>query len=202
VLAVIEHEEHVAVGQRGAQELARRPPGGGLAHAERPEHGLGHQCVRAEARQLDQAHAVAMPVLDAPRDLQRQARLAGAAGARERDEPSGREEINQLTQRLLAPHERGRRRRQVAHAVRRGVQGRERRRDALGDGLVETNRPDDVAQPMRSQVEQRDIRRRVRDEPDRRFRDDDLPFVRDTETGTPTGAMPNSSSPTSATSPA
>jgi hypothetical protein len=46
---------------------------------------------------------------------------------------------------------------------------------------VETNRPDDVAQPMRSQVEQRDVRRKVCDEPDRRVRDDDLAAVRDRE---------------------
>ena len=122
-----------------------------------------------------------MLVLDAPRGLQRQAGLAGAAGARERDEPPGREDIDQLAQLPLAPHEGGRRRRQMARAARRGLQRRERRRDALGDGLVETNRPDDVAQPVRSQVEQRDVRRKLRDEPDRRFRDDDLPSVRDSE---------------------
>ena len=181
VLAIVEHEEEVAVGQRRAQQLARRPARGRLAHAERSEHGLGHQRVGSEARQLDYAHAVAMLILDAFGDLQGQAGLAGAPGARERDEPPGSEEIDQLTQLPLAPHERGRRRRQASRAARRGVQRRERRRHTLRAGLVETNRPDDVAQAMRSQIEQRDSRRELCDEPDRRFRDDDLPAVRDTE---------------------
>jgi len=41
-------------------------------------------------------------------------------------------------------------------------------RDALGDGLVEADRPHDVAQPMRSQVEKRESGRHLSDEPDRR----------------------------------
>ena len=120
-------------------------PGGGLAHAERPEHGLWHQRVGAEARQLDQAHAVAMLVLDAPSDFQRQPGLAGAAGARERDEPPCSQEIDQLAQLPLASHEQVVGAGQTARAAGRDVQGWERRRDALGDGLVEPHRPHDVA---------------------------------------------------------
>ena len=57
----------------------------------------------------------------------------------------------------------------------RGLERREGRRDALGDGLVEPNRPDDVAQPVHSQVEQRDLWCQLLGERDRRVRDDDLP---------------------------
>jgi hypothetical protein len=179
VLAVVEHEKESAVGQRGAQELARRPAGGRLAHAERPERGLGHQSVSAEARQLDQAHAVTMPIRDPPGDLQCQSCLARAANPGERDEPPGREEIDHLAQFTLTPHERRRRRRQAARVTRRGLERRERRLDTLRDGLVEPNRPHDVAQPVHAQVAQRDVRRRLRDESDRRVRDDDLPSVGD-----------------------
>src|SRR5262245_45876525 len=122
-----------------------------------------------------------MPILDAIRGLQRETGLARAAGARQRDEPSRGQELDQLEQLSLAADERGGRRRQMSRAARRAGQGRERRRDAVGDSLMETYRPDDVAQSMRSQVEQRDVRCKLRNEPNGRIRDDDLPSMRDGE---------------------
>src|SRR5262249_61957982 len=97
------------IGRRGTQGLGGRRPGGGLAHPERPEHGIGHEVCVPEPRQLDQADAVAMDILKAPGNLEREARLPGTARARERDEPPAGEQINQLVQLPLASHEGGRR---------------------------------------------------------------------------------------------
>ena len=54
-------------------------------------------------------------------------------------------------------------------------------RDALGDRLVQLDRPDDVPEPVWAQVAQRDARRELRDEPDRRARQEHLATLGDPE---------------------
>ncbi|MDH6219338.1 hypothetical protein M2283_006672 [Streptomyces pseudovenezuelae] len=83
VFAVVEHQEDSAVRQGGEQSVraVRRGTAEALAHAERGQHGVRDPRAVGERRQLDEA-GLGVPA----RGLDRQPRLARAAGAGERDQ--------------------------------------------------------------------------------------------------------------------
>ncbi len=85
LLEVVEHDEVATAGPRDAQLLGERPVAG-VAHAElacdRREHVVGV----AHVLERDERHPVERPA-GVARDLDREAALADAAGADERDEP-------------------------------------------------------------------------------------------------------------------
>jgi hypothetical protein len=88
VLAVVEHDQHRAVGEQPKQ--ARGRAGGvsfrnlqDLGDADRDKRGIG------QGRQLDQPGTIAEPGLRQRRHPQREAGLAAPAGAGQRDDPGG-----------------------------------------------------------------------------------------------------------------
>ena len=112
MLAVVEHEQEARVAdlahERGDRVLlgAQVEPdrGGGLA---------GDQCRVADRGQLDEPRALRV----VPRgELQREPRLAAAAGAGEREQPGVAQQPSELRQLALAPDEA----RQLARQAARG----------------------------------------------------------------------------------
>ena len=89
VLAVVEHEEQVPHLEELDDALDQRQSGT-LLTPERIGDHLSHQRVVVGGGELAHPRAVGEPRRELGRDLQRQTRLADAAGARERDEPGVR----------------------------------------------------------------------------------------------------------------
>ena len=168
------------MGQPGARNsVADMPPSARACRAPRARPRAPG--LRSESRQLDQADAVAMAIRDA---------RATSSARRVLPEPpapvsvTSRRAARRSTSSLqfpLASHEGGRRGGQRARRGSSRPAPAGTTRDALGDRLVELHRPDDVPEPVWSQVAQRDARRELRDEPDRRAREQNLAAMSDPE---------------------
>ena len=97
---VVEHEQHLTLGQLLHQALERRAGGGARARHgadDRGQHGIGVPL----GRQVDEGHAVPEPLGGGSGGLDGKAGLAGAAGAQQGDEAGGgvveqRTELGQL----------------------------------------------------------------------------------------------------------
>ena len=126
MLAVVQHQQRAARGQVFEQPLHQRPVAL-LAQAEHGRAGGGHPFGVLQRREVDEPHAVGEcgPLL--LRELQRQARLAAAADAGQRQQPRRRQQAREIGQRRLAPDEAGARLRQVV-AQRRRPKARGHRR--------------------------------------------------------------------------
>jgi hypothetical protein len=167
VLAVVEHEEQVAVADRRDQR--RRVPGA-CTRGDGGSDLLGG----LERRQLDDAHLPGDPLGDG----QRQPRLPAPSGTDDRDDGRLAEELEQRVDLVLAPDEARRRLRHGAR--RRSAEDRERRRQPVHDQLVEADALVDVAHVVMAEVFGRDTLRQVPDDLEpRRFGEQHLPAVPD-----------------------
>ena len=113
VLAVVQHQQQALLRQ-GRRERGRRGLPGTLADAQGARHGLGDEGRVGQRGQLDQPHPARVPGQGPLRDLQGEARLAGAPGAGDRQQRRRLEAPRQLRERRAAPDEAARRARQVA----------------------------------------------------------------------------------------
>ena len=123
VLAIVEHEQEAPVARELEQCLEHRMPRVFL-HAERGGHRLRHQPGIADRREFDQPHAVRIIVEHLCRHLQRQARLAEASAAQQRQEPRLAEQPGDFGEFALARDERRQLLRQVVRRLRERPQGR------------------------------------------------------------------------------
>ncbi len=155
VLEVIEDEQQPSITQEVDQPIGRRTAvlelepkrahGGG-----RDERGVRNRLERDEPR------AVGEVIGDCLRHGDRQARLAGPAGTRDRDEPAGREESKQFVQ-LPGPTDEARQpRRQVPRPCVLRAERREGRPEARNVELVQPFRSGHVLQRVPTQVPDRD----------------------------------------------
>jgi len=153
VLAVVEQQQQVlpaqVVGERGDRRLARHQ-----LEPDRPDDLLHDEDGLAQGGELDQPRPVGVLARDLARDVQRQAGLAGAADADERDETVRAQQAADLGRLALPPDERGQVGRQVGRRVAR-AEGRERRVEAGCGELVHVLGPCDVPQVVLAPVEQR-----------------------------------------------
>jgi hypothetical protein len=120
VLAVVEHEQE-ALGPQRVAERGQQGAAGLLAHADDGRHRLGDGGRVGERGELDQPDAAGEPL---PREQglrhpEGQPRLAGAAGAGERDQAPGAQQPGRLGHVALPPDEAGERRREVVRRVGR-----------------------------------------------------------------------------------
>lgn len=116
VLAVVEHEQHRALGERGDQAFGRLmrcvaalrwDRERGFAQPERREHRLRDVGAARERREFDEADRACLA-----RGLDRQPGLAGAAGAGQRDETAALQQLADAAQLLVAADKTGELRRQ------------------------------------------------------------------------------------------
>jgi hypothetical protein len=117
VLAVVQHQQHLAPADVLDQPLGRRGAGP-VDQAERRGDRPRHQRPFGQGGQLDPPHAV-LEVARRAHPLghrQRQARLAGPADAGERDQPAGGQQLLDLRHLALAADEARQRQRQAAAA--------------------------------------------------------------------------------------
>ena len=160
VLEVVEREQQPLAAQVLDQVLARAD---GLRDLRQHELRVGYACQRHPV------DGVELLPDELGRDLEREPRLPGAAGARDRDEALPvLEHPDELVQLALAAEQRARRDRQV-----RRVERAQRRELALAE-LVELLRAPEVLEAVQAEVGQRN----AVDERARSLRDDDLAAVR------------------------
>jgi hypothetical protein len=109
VLEVVEHEEHVASGERCRHQLvgALRAT---LAQPERLGHRRRDEVGGRHGREADHVRTVDVPPGAASGQLQREPRLPGAAGAGEREQPRLAEQRGGEGELPLAADQRGERR--------------------------------------------------------------------------------------------
>ena len=105
VLAVVEHQQHLLRLQVTAQgaDHGRR---GGLLHAQDMRQRVRHQRRIGQRCEVDEPDAVAIGIENFRRGLQREARLADAAGAGQRQQACSRQELLDLGQLPFAADER------------------------------------------------------------------------------------------------
>ena len=123
VLEVVEYEQELMVGEEALERFLRRPARG---DAKRARNRRGDERSAAHRCQLDEGGAVSEAHREAVRQLEREPRLADAAGAGERQEPHAVLSQQPLRVGELAASPEQRRRRQ-----------RHRVRMALGDDRLE-----------------------------------------------------------------
>jgi hypothetical protein len=111
VLAVVDHEEHLA-GAQVLDELVQRGTGGPVGDAQRGTDGVRDAVAAGEHRELDEPHAVGEGAPRLLRDVQRETGLADPADPGQRHQPGLLEQPADLPALLTAPHEPGRRGRQ------------------------------------------------------------------------------------------
>ena len=92
VLAVVEHQQQAPGGQRRRSACRRAAGPAARARRARAATACGHERRVGQRRQLDQPDAVRVVGRPARRRLQRQARLADAAGAGQRQQPRRRQQ--------------------------------------------------------------------------------------------------------------
>jgi hypothetical protein len=118
VLAVVEHEQHLALG-----EVARERRLGRVARvevdAQRVGRGLADQAGVADARQFDRPRPVGVALRAACGQLEGEARLAAAPRAGERDKAAAVEQVVELVELAEAPDEARRLPRQVVSVAAR-----------------------------------------------------------------------------------
>ena len=107
MLAVVQHEQPLAPGERGDQcrILGERQL---LGHADHFRHGPDDGSRLGNPDQVDEPHPIAMPRSNVARDADRQPRLADPARADRRDEPLTGQGVRQLGA-LRRPAQEGRR---------------------------------------------------------------------------------------------
>ena len=126
VLEVVEHEEHVAIAQRVRDGVEERPFRG-LADEERRRDRRRQQVGFRDRGELDEERPVAVSQEPLRRDLEREARLAGATRPGQRDEPGPVEERLDRGDLRLATDEGGELDGQVVGPRVEAPQGRETR---------------------------------------------------------------------------
>ncbi len=113
VLAVVEHEQHFPIADRVRQRVGGNVAAPGVEAEHDGDRG-GDQAGVRPRRQLDQPDVVAEGGQQGAGDLQRQPRLADAAGAHDSDRPIGGGEIQHVPHGGGPADQRRRCRRQVA----------------------------------------------------------------------------------------
>ena len=96
VLAVVQHQQQVLVGQPGGKRLDKGLTGL-IAHIDRPCHGRHHQCRVRQHRQLRQPDAVRVGRLHLGRHRQGQPRLAHPARADQGQQPGAPKQLLDLS---------------------------------------------------------------------------------------------------------
>ena len=155
MLAIVEHEQDRAVGQVLDQAIERGP----ARILAQPERGAGRRSDMlggGQRRELDQPDAVARAVEQLGRGLQRESRLAGAAGAGQRHEPRAPQQVRDVGDLALAPDQRARLLGQVVAQAR--IAERAQRREVLVQArcqeLEHMLGTAEVLQPVLAQVAQ------------------------------------------------
>ena len=155
MLAVVEHEQHVALPQR-VDQLTRHVSRTFGPHVERRRDSGRHQLGIAHRGQLDEPDPVARAADDMLGYPQREARLAAAARARQGDEPLPLQQRAHCTRLGLAAHEAREVRGQV---VERAIDRPKWTSDILQAGAAYVEHllePPEVLQPMLTQVAEPD----------------------------------------------
>ena len=155
VLAVVEHHEESAVADEPQQGVRR----GAARFVGQPEHagrGDGHGVGVGHRSQVDEPDAVVVVADHAGSDMDRQPRLARAAGSAEGDEPVRGQGVTQIRRLGLAPDEG---RQLGGQSVRDDGARRPQRREVVAQirvtQLPDAFRPREIAHHVRAEVGQR-----------------------------------------------
>jgi hypothetical protein len=108
MLAVVEHEQQLAIGQRGSELRGDGAPGL-RALAECGEHRCREQCGIFHGSELHPPHTVGESRVPAPRGLDRESCLPAAAGADQREKSRALEQSRDFRELCLASNEAGQR---------------------------------------------------------------------------------------------
>ncbi len=108
VLAVVEDEQRLAVGEVGEHVLLAGPPRR-VGQAERAAHRRGDERLVGDRDQVDEPHAVAPAVGDGRGDSGGEAGLAHASGTERGHQPFGRHGLDEVGDLGGSPDERGER---------------------------------------------------------------------------------------------
>ncbi len=184
LLEVVEHEQG-----RPLPEVLLHPLDGRALRGEQADRGRdrrGDELGVGDRGQRHEPRAVRKALDAVARQRQREPRLAGAAGAREREQARPDEERHGVVH-LGAADERGQLRRQVVGREIEGLERGKRGPEPVGDHLVQALRAREVLQLVLADVVQGDRAIRLARDRARRIRDDDLAAVR--RRGDARGAM-------------
>jgi hypothetical protein len=133
VLAVVDDQQHVALGEVAPQRLGRRHRAG-AADLERPRDLRSRVRVSWTSREIDEPDAARPPTDLATCQLDRQARLAHTAGAGQRHEPRALQRLGEPDELARAADERGERHGDVVPPRKRTPNGwRDGRRHRAAD---------------------------------------------------------------------
>ena len=160
VLAVVEHDEQLAVLDMGGERFDQRPSRL-VAHREDLRGDARNQRRIADRRQIDEPDAIRKVLHQVGGDLQRQPRLAETAHPQQRQQPRLPEQVLGVAELALAPDER---RDLLRKIVRRRLERAQRRKILLDfrmHELIDMLGRGKVAQPDAAQIAQRDRRRKM-----------------------------------------
>jgi hypothetical protein len=173
LLEVVEDEEGVSAGDPLGQEIPRAPRGC-LDQTERPGDPRGDERGVADRLERDEPESVLEAVGRRRGQLERQAGLAGAARAGERQQPRRREQPTRFGKLSLAPDEARQLGRQVVGPAIEGPDRWKVGRQAVDDELADPLGPE-VLQPVLAEAPNRHpVRQLVRDERRRGLGNEDL----------------------------
>ncbi len=148
MLAVIQYQQEFATAKVVEQHLAYRSLRS-LSDTDRRCDGLGHEVRVGNRREIDQPDAVRKLVRQVRRETQRQTRLAGAAGARERHQARRGQQLSQLAALVLPSNKARELGREVVPPRSRAAANRSWRRVAIRcESVIDVDaRITDVANP-------------------------------------------------------
>ena len=126
----------------------------GLFDAECARHRLRHEVRVAQRRELDQPRAIGKLMQHLPRELERHAALADAAGAEEREQARARKELRRIRELAVAADEGSELQRQIVRQAGERVVGSA---CPFGQHLPEGDRLLDVFQPLAAGKACRDL---------------------------------------------
>jgi hypothetical protein len=104
VLAVVEHDEHFAVGDMGGDRFPQWATGAVLG-AQGRRHRMGYQLPIRQPSQLDQPHAIGNPTAQQDSRFEREARLAAPAWSGQCEQAMAARQADDLTELTFAAHE-------------------------------------------------------------------------------------------------
>ena len=168
LLEVVHHQQRLPIAQVLHQPVPRRALPGLQVQGvdDRGRHQIGVD----DRRERDEGDAAREAIRHLRRDLQRQARLAGAARAGQRQHARLLEQPHALGDLALAPDEAGHLHGQVVGDGVQAADGREVARQAVDDQLQHAFGAAEVLEPVLAEIAQRDARReRVAHEQARRL---------------------------------